>query len=60
MEHFASSRKIVITPKSEKDAYKRSEEEKTKILESFSEASTAETSQFQQIGEEREKMKEQR
>lgn len=60
LEHFASSRKIIVTPRSQKDAYMRSEDEKAKILESFSDAMTAETSEFQKISEEREKMKESR
>jgi hypothetical protein len=38
LEHFSSSRKIKIAPKSAKDAYMRSEDEKASILTAFTEA----------------------
>jgi len=43
LSHFSSSRKIKVAPKSAKDAYMRSEDEKTTILSTFSEAQTAES-----------------
>merc|ERR1712086_741105 len=60
LEYFSSSRKITTAPPSNTAAFKRSDDDKSKILEEFSAATTAESSQFSQISEEREQMKERR
>lgn len=57
LEHFASSRKIILDAK---EARKRDEDEKTKILDGFSSEMTAESESFAQIAQEREQMKEER
>ena len=60
LEHFSSARKIVETLDGKEKARKRDDEEKSKILEDFESARTAETEAFDQIAAEREAMKETR
>merc|ERR1711935_964887 len=55
LEHFSSSRKITTAPPSNTAAFKRSDDDKSKILEEFSAATTAESSQFSIISEDRAK-----
>ena len=60
LDHFASSRKIIEETADDQETRKRSDEEKEQILEDFNSEQTAESESFQQIGNEREQMKETR
>lgn len=60
LEHFSSSRKIAVSPPAGAQPRERNTSEKEKILQDFNSEMTAESESFQQISDEREKLKEMR
>ena len=60
LDHFQSNRRIVIEPKPKEELRKREDEEKQKILDDFTKAQEAETEEFTQISDVRQKMKDDR